>query len=169
MEEDTPDRSATKIPALITLQKTDSTNPDFLMLVRKLDLDLQIRDGEDHPFYAQFNTLTNINQVIVAYSDNLPVGCGAFRPYSAETVEIKRMFVHAEHRSRGIASLMLDALEKWAAETGYSASILETGFNQPEAIALYKKAGYTVTSNYGPYENVANSVCMRKSLSLRPG
>ncbi len=133
------------------------------MLVSMLDHELQLRDGDDHPFYAQFNTLSNIKHVIVAYLDNHAVGCGAFRPYDAQSVEIKRMFVHPDHRGRGIATMILDTLERWAKEAGFHASILETGFNQPEAIALYTKAGYSVIPNYGPYENVATSVCMRKS------
>jgi len=154
---------------LITLQKTDSSNPDFLMLVNMLDHELQIRDGEDHPFYAQYNTLSNINHVIVAYVDDHSVGCGAFRPYDAQSVEIKRMFVHQDHRGRGVATMILDALEGWAREAGFDASILETGFNQPEAIALYTKAGYSVIPNYGPYKNVATSVCMRKSVIHKYG
>ena len=149
---------------MITLQKTDSSNPDFLMLVNMLDHELQIRDGDDHPFYAQFNTLSNINHVIVAYVDDHAVGCGAFRPYDDQSIEIKRIFVHPDHRSRGVATMILDTLERWARETGFHASILETGFNQPEAIALYTKARYGVIPNYGPYENVATSVCMRKSV-----
>lgn len=149
---------------MITLQKTDSSNPDFHMLVRALDEELQVRDGDDHSFYAQFNTLTHINQVIVAYADNQPAGCGAFRLFSPESVEIKRMFVHPSFRKRGIATLLLDALETWAGAFGFQECMLETGYNQPEAIALYTKAGYEVIPNYGPYENVANSVCMRKRL-----
>lgn len=134
------------------------------MLVGLLDHELQIRDGEDHPFYAQFNTLTNINHVIVAYMDNHPVGCGAFRPYDARSVEIKRMFVHPDYRSRGIASMILEALEAWSKVSGAMKCLLETGYNQPEAIALYKKAGYAEIVNYGPYLDVANSVCMQKIL-----
>lgn len=138
------------------------------MLVRMLDEDLQVRDGEDHSFYAQFNTLTHINHVIVAYADNQPAGCGAFRPFSPESVEIKRMFVHPAYRKRGIATLLLDTLETWAGAFGLQECMLETGYNQPEAIALYTKAGYEVIPNYGPYENVANSVCMRKQLFDSP-
>lgn len=157
--------SANKLSTLITLQKTDSSNPDFLRLVGMLDEELQQRDGEDHPFYAQFNTLTHIQHVIVAYADRRPVGCGAFRPFSTEAVEIKRMFVHPAYRNKGVASRILDNLEKWAATHHYEQCMLETGLNQPEAIALYSKAGYEVIPNYGPYENVANSVCMRKRLA----
>jgi len=149
---------------LITLARADTPTEDFQFLVSLLDEELRIRDGADHPFYAQFNTLEKISHYIVAYVEGIAVGCGSFRVYNEDTVEIKRMFVQSLHRGWGIASLILAALESWAAENRFSSCILETGYNQPEAIALYKKSGYTVIANYGPYENVQNSICMRKNL-----
>lgn len=149
---------------MITLSRSDTPSSDFQLLVNLLDAELRIRDGAEHPFYAQFNTLEKINHYIVATSEGHPVGCGAFRKYGPDTAEIKRMYVHPQHRGQGIASLILAELETWAADSGFNACILETGFNQPEAIGLYKKAGYSVIANYGPYENVQNSVCMRKDL-----
>ena len=75
------------------------------------------------------------------------------------------MYVLPEARSKGIAGKMLDALEAWAKESGYSAVILETGKLQPEAIHLYQKKGYTITANYGQYVGMALSVCMKKQFS----
>jgi len=49
-------------------------------------------------------------------------------------------------------------------ELGFSRCILETGYNQPEAIALYKKCGYQITENYGQYIGVKNSICFEKIL-----
>lgn len=150
---------------MIEIRRTDSSDQDFQALVTMLDDELRIRDGADHPFYAQFNKLDAIRHVLVAYDDHVAVGCGAFRQYSENTVEIKRMFVHPVHRGQGIASLILSNLESWAFEEGYTECILETGYNQPEAIALYKKAGYLQITNYGPYADVANSICFGKKIS----
>jgi putative acetyltransferase len=148
---------------MIKLIRTDSNNSDFQKLVALLDQDLQIRDGEEHTFYAQFNKIDKINNVVVAYFDEKPVGCGAFKNYSAETVEIKRMFVKLENRGQRIAKQILNELETWANELGYSTFILETGVKQPEAIRLYQREGYKLIPNYGQYEGVENSVCMQKS------
>jgi len=150
---------------MVRLINTDSTNDDFRLLVALLDEELRVRDGDDHPFFAQFNTLDKIKLVILAFSDDRAVGCGACRPYADDTIEIKRMFVDSRFRGRGIASMVLSGLEKWARENGFSNCILETGYNQPEAIALYKKAGYHIIPNYGPYEQVTNSVCFTKELT----
>jgi putative acetyltransferase len=146
------------------LKRITSQNADFQSLVSLLDKDLSVRDGDDHSFYAQFNKIDKINEVIVAYENTLPIGCGAIKKYDEETAEVKRMFVMPEHRGKGIAAKILSALEEWASELGYQYCILETGQKQPEAIALYKKSGYQLIPNYGQYAGVENSICMMKKL-----
>ena len=149
---------------MITLKRTNSDDTDFKNLVVLLDQDLAIRDGEDHAFYNQFNKTDKIKHVIVFYENNIAAGCGAFREKESDTVEIKRMFVHPDHRKKGFASAVLKELEIWAKEVGYAYTILETGKNQPEAINLYQKQDYTIIPNYPPYEAMDNSVCMKKTL-----
>jgi putative acetyltransferase len=148
----------------ISFIKTDASNTDFQNLAVLLDAFLEILDGDEHVFYAQLNTTGNMRNVIVCYADNQPVGCGAFKEFDETQVEIKRMFVLPGYRGQGIGLNILKQLESWAAELNYSACVLETGKRQPEAIALYKKAGYLFIKNFGKYENVENSVCMKKRL-----
>lgn len=142
--------------------RTNSDNPDFQALVRELDIDLAIRDGDEHSFYAQYNKIDSIKHAIVAYQNGQPVGCGAIKQYAPDTMEVKRMYVPPSHRGQGIAGVVLAELEKWAQELGYQKCILETGKKQPEAIALYTKSNYSVIPNYGQYEGVENSVCFEK-------
>ena len=149
---------------MTSLKRTNSDDIDFINLVVLLDKDLAIRDGEDHAFYNQFNKTDAIKHVIVFYENDIALGCGAFREKKEDTVEIKRMYVHPNHRKKGIASAVLAALEIWSKEVGYTYTILETGKNQPEAINLYQKLNYTIIPNYPPYEKMDNSVCMKKTL-----
>jgi len=149
---------------MITIVRTTSDNQDFVRLVRLLDADLAIRDGEEHAFYAQFNKIDKLKHVVLAYENDIPVGCGAIKEYELKTVEVKRMYVLPESRNGGIATRVLSALEEWAGELSYARCILETGKKQPEAIALYKKNGYTPIPNYGQYANVENSVCFEKKI-----
>ena len=149
---------------MLNIIRTDSTNKDFQDLVFLLDTDLKKRDGEEHTFYRQFNHIDSIKHAVVVYKDKQPIACGAFKQYSDSTVEIKRMFVHSDHRGHGIAKKVLHELEQWAAELKYNTFILETGKRQPEAIRLYEKAGYIRIPNYGQYQNVENSVCMKKDI-----
>ena len=136
------------------LKRTNSDDPDFLLLVALLDEELAIRDGEDHAFYNQFNKVSNIRHAVVVYENEAPVACGAFKPFDDDTVEIKRMFVKTDLRGRGIAVQILDELECWALELNYRRAILETGFNQPEAIRLYEKTGFRRIPNFGQYAGV---------------
>ena len=144
--------------------RTNSENTDFIKLVALLDADLKFRDGEDHAFYAQFNKIDKIKYAVVAYENDIAVGCGAFREYSPNTVEVKRMYVSENKRGKGIATQVLSELEKWAEELNYARCLLETGKNQPEALGLYKKNGYSIVPNFGQYQNVDNSVCFEKNL-----
>jgi GNAT superfamily N-acetyltransferase len=149
---------------MMKIVRTNSRNTDFQELVRLLDADLRVRDGAEHGFYAQFNKIDAIKNVVLAYHDEIAVGCGAFKKYDYQTVEIKRMFVRPENRGRGAAVEILKELEAWAGELDYKFAILETGKKQPEAIRLYEKSGYGLIPNYGQYAGVENSVCMKKSL-----
>jgi len=144
--------------------RTNSDDAGFRILVEQLERELYERYGAEQDFFAQFNTLHAIQHVVVTYNDAVPVGCGAFKVYAAHTVEIKRMFVTKTFRGHGIAAGILKELEQWAAELNYSEAILETGTGQPEAVALYKKGGYTIMENYGQYAGIGESICMRKSL-----
>ena len=145
--------------------RTHSDNPDFSILVRKLDTELSERDGNDHSFYAQFNKVDAIKHVIVAYDNETPVSCGAMKEFNAGSMEIKRMYTSPDNRGKGIASMILLELEKWAGELGYSSCLLETGKRQPEAIQLYSKSGYGIISNYGQYAGIENSICFEKKLN----
>ena len=146
------------------LVRTDSANPDFIDLVRRLDAELAIRDGDDHAFYAQFNKIDRIRYAVVAYAQGRPVGCGAIKEYEPAVMEIKRVYVSPENRGKGIAARILAELEAWTAELSGKKCILETGQGQPEAIELYRRNGYTVIPNYGQYAGVENSVCFEKAL-----
>lgn len=147
---------------MVNLVRTNSNNTDFRELVALLDADLAIRDGAEHSFYAQFNKIDKIKEVVVAYENEKAVGCGALKQFSAGAAEIKRMFVLPENRGHGIAGKILTELEIWAKELNFSECILETGIKQPEAIRLYQKSGYERIPSYGQYLNVENSVCMKK-------
>ncbi len=147
---------------MIVLKRSNSDHKDFQKLIEKLDKDLAIRDGEDHSFYAQYNKINMIKYVVIAYDYDKPVGCGAIKEYSDNTMEVKRMYVSPERRGQGVASLVLSELELWTKELNFKKCILETGKKQPEAIKLYTKNHYQIIPNYGQYKDVENSVCFEK-------
>ena len=149
---------------MLTLKRTTSTDPDFIELVKHLDHELAERDGDEHPFYDQFNKIDKIRYVVVCYNNDLAVACGAIKEYAPGVMEIKRMFSHRHVRGKGVATMVLQELETWAKELGYKKCILETGIRQPDAIRLYQKNGFQSIPNFGQYVGVKNSVCFEKQL-----
>jgi putative acetyltransferase len=149
---------------MITIRRTDSDDKDFIELVKHLDVNLAVRDGKDHSFYAQFNKIDKIKFAIVACENNNPIGCGAIKEYAPKIMEIKRMYTSPSNRGKGIATRILIELEKWATELSFEKCILETGKRYAEAVSLYKKNGYKLIPNYGQYAEVENSLCFEKKL-----
>ena len=96
--------------APLRVVRTNSKNEWFQELVKLLDADLAIRDGDDHDFYHQFNGIDQLNQVVMVFKGEVAVACGAFKPYNSSTVEIKRMYTHEAHRGEGYASLALSLI-----------------------------------------------------------
>ena len=149
---------------MIQLQRTNSDNEGFRLLIRELDKELRSRYAEQQDVYDQHNIIESNPNVLVAYKEGKAVGCGCFKKFDEESVEIKRMYVKAEYRGQKIAAQILQELEKWATELKIFTTVLETGNKQHEAIHLYRKSGYIVVENYGPYKNLPDSVCMKKQL-----
>lgn len=149
---------------MLTLYRTDAFDPDFVKLVSLLDQELAERDGDEHSFYQQFNHIDRLGHVVLIKDNGRAIGCGAIKDLDGEAMEVKRMFVLAAQRGRGVAGSVLAELEKWALELGYTSCRLETGKRQPEAIALYKRSGYQRIPNYGQYAEVENSICFEKIL-----
>jgi GNAT superfamily N-acetyltransferase len=149
---------------MIRLIRTDSHHPDFIDLVKLLDAYLKTTDGDEHDFYNQFNNIDVLKHVVIAYNQDKAIGCGAFKEFNNNSVEIKRMYTLPKTRGKGVATKILTALEFWAKETGYTNSILETGIRQIEAVNFYKKNSYEIIPSYGQYLNMENSVCFKKEL-----
>ena len=150
---------------MIEIERTDASNPQFKALVKLLDAELAVRDGEDHSFYDQFNQLDTIKNVVLGYENGQAIACGAIKKYDDQAMEVKRMYSLPSARGHGVATVLLKALETWALELGFSQCILETGIKQPEAIRLYEKNGYHRIPNYGQYAGVETSLCFEKHFS----
>ena len=143
---------------------TDNKNKAFLELILLLDADLNSRNDVLQEQYNKHNKIDNIRDVVLIYWGDLAVACGAFKEYDASTVELKRIFVRKEHRGKGLAKSVVKELESLALSKDYKTCILETGHKHVEALNLYKKCGYEVINNFGPYEGMEDSICLKKDI-----
>ena len=148
----------------LSIKRTHGSDPDFQLLISHLDHELWVELKDDQATYDQFNKVPDIKTAIVVYSQAIPVASGCFKKFDDDTVEIKRMFVEKEFRGKGISKLVLNELEKWANESGFTNAVLETSKHFKAARSLYENAGYKIISNYGQYKDLPDSICMKKEL-----
>ena len=112
----------------------------------------------------------------MVYVDDVPAAMGGWRRHAPlaewDDAEIKRMYVRPAYQGRGLARLILAELERTALVAGITRLILETGLAQPEAIALYRSAGYADIPAFGYYADEPDSVHLGKTIgpfSVRSG
>ena len=155
-------------PAL-TVAEVDPSAPEAAALIAALDRDLNARypgleiHGIDAAKFRESGGVFLIGRVA-----DIAVACCALRPMNEDgAIEVKRMYVRDDHRGRGFARTILRALEDIAARRGYRTICLETGSNQPEAIALYESAGYHRIPCYGAHAPDPLSRCFEKFLRIK--
>jgi len=150
---------------MITIKRTNSEDLDFQKLAHALDLDLMAYYKGEKAFYGRLNAIETIKHAVVAYNENnTPIGCGGIKTFTEDEVEIKRMYVSLDCRGKGVATLVLKALEDWSKDLGFKKCILETLKKKPYAIRFYEKNKYEIIPNFGDYESANNSLCFAKTL-----
>ena len=136
-------------------------------LIQSLNAELSERypeDGANHFRLDPEEVAEGRGAFFVVYRDSHPLGCGAIRMLDADTAEIKRMYVAPGARGHGIGRMILDSLQSEARRLGARRLVLETGERQPEAVALYARAGFARIPAFGEYIGSPLSVCMAKTL-----
>ena len=138
-------------------------------LLRAMDEELRRRYPQWQPHDLRAEEMNDPRLVfLVARAGGRAIGCGAVRELEPGVGEVKRMFVAPEWRGRGIARRILEALEAEARARDMVAIRIETGSGQPEAISLYRSAGYADIPPFGDYVGNPVSVCFEKRLSVVP-
>jgi GNAT superfamily N-acetyltransferase len=139
-------------------------SPDFRMLAAKLDAYYFELVGDIQNRYAEVNRPENMTALAVAYEEDAPIACGAWKRIDETTAELKRLYVLPEYRRRGVARSLIAALEADAAAAGIRRMILETAVDTTDSHQLYHAAGYQITNYYGSPAGEANCLCFFKKL-----
>jgi GNAT superfamily N-acetyltransferase len=151
-------------------------HPDAAKLMAEVQLEYVKRYGSEDATPmdpAQFAPPQGL--FLVGYVGEVPVATGAWRAHDGPAstlrpgdVELKRMYVVESARGRGYARVMLAELERTAAAAGRLRAVLETGTEQPEAIALYGSSGYVEIPGFGLYKDEIESRYFGKDLAAEP-
>lgn len=151
---------------MITITRESPRQDDVVALIRQSDALMQSL------YPAESNHLVDVDALaqphvhfFVAREDGRALGCGSFVVADRKHAEMKRVFVDPAARCKGVARLIMEALEREAASLGIGLMQLETGIKQPEAIALYRKFGYVERGPFGSYRPDPLSLFMEKRLA----
>jgi putative acetyltransferase len=149
----------------ITVRIESPRQADVVRLVEALDV---YQSGLYPPESNHFLDLEGLAgpsvRFFVARGDGRALGCGALWIDPAGSGELKRMFVSPEARGLNLGRRLLERIEEEARREGLSCMRLETGIHQPEALGLYRSAGYVEREAFGEYSPDSLSVFMEKSL-----
>ena len=151
---------------MIAIARESPRQDDIIALIHQSDALMQSLYPAESNHLVDIESLAAANvHFLVAREQGQALGCGAFVLGEAGQAEMKRVFVAPAACGRGIARLLMEALEREAATLGVTLMQLETGIKQPEAIALYRKFGYAERGPFGSYKTDPLSLFMEKGLA----
>lgn len=107
--------------------------------------------GDDKCYYTRYSENENIRKVWVAYVDNLPAGCIAYREKDTGIGEVKRLFIRKEYRGKRISEDLLRTVEGYAKEQGCHTLFLDTRITLEPAVSIYRAFGFNIVFQQGMY------------------
>ena len=138
---------------------------DVVQMIRELDAYIGALYPAESNHLLDVESLTGLTvRFFVARRDGDAIGCGALRVDGAGYGEVKRMFVRTSARGLGTGRRILGCIEDEARREGLRVLRLETGVHQPEALGLYRRAGFVERDPFGDYGPDPLSVFMEKRL-----
>ncbi|MFB9658967.1 GNAT family N-acetyltransferase [Glycomyces mayteni] len=149
-----------------TIARTPYASPAARLLCDEVQAEYVVRYGSgDMTEMADADFEPPNGDFLVAYDGSgEPVGCGGWRAHG-DDAEMKRVYVRASARRQGLAKRIVAAVEESAAAAGRKRLILETGPEQPEAVAMYALLGYTPVDAFGYYSAEEGSIHLGKDLA----
>jgi putative acetyltransferase len=159
------------VPTL-EIRRSTLASPEAARLVAALNVELTAtfpEPGATHFSLSDGQIATGDGAFLIAYIDNVAVGCGAVRRLDESTGEVKRMYVEPSVRGRGIGRALVEALEHEARQLGVTRIVLETGTRLAPAIKMYEAMGYVRIPLFGEYLSSPNtSLCFGKAIQETP-
>jgi len=152
---------------MIVIRQVDPMQVEVIELIYQLD------EYQESMYPPKSNHLDSIDELsktnvnfLAAYGDSEICGIGAVRVLN-DYGEIKRLYVPEKYRGKGIAKEIVKELENCLVKRSIFTARLETGIHQHEAIALYKKLGYSEIAPFGNYTEDPLSVFMEKKIGWK--
>lgn len=142
----------------MNIQPMDITDTTVLELFSEHD-DFMIEFlGEDSHYYTRYTEKENIENVWVAFVEDLPAGCIAYRKKADGVGEVKRLFLRKEYRGKGISKELLKLVENHARTRGCTTLFLDTRITLEPAVSLYRANGFDIIFQQGLYVQMEKKI-----------
>ena len=107
--------------SILEFKWTDGANKDFykFYLITEDYYNRIVGGAENRKSFIPYNISTSIQDVLIAYIDDVPVACSGLKKYSESDIEIKRVWVEPEYRGHHIATDMMKIIEAKAKQQGF--------------------------------------------------
>jgi GNAT superfamily N-acetyltransferase len=136
------------VASLVDVRQVDPESTDAQRCLRAYVAELN-RRAPDRGFDPRQGATAEPHEVrpphgafVVVYLRGEAVGCGAVKHHPGAVTDVKRMWLAESTRGLGLGRRLLEHLEGLAREHGSTEAHIETSDVLPEAIALYRSAGY---------------------------
>ena len=151
----------------LTIARERPDQPDVVRLIEALDAHaIALYPPESNHLLDVAALCDDAVTFLVVRAGDAAIGCGALLRDPRGWGEIKRMYVQPDRRGRGIGRRVLAELEEIARAGGLPLLRLETGIRNTEALALYRRAGFTGRAAFGDYAPDPLSVFMEKRVNI---
>jgi len=149
---------------MITVEKSSPSSSESHYLIEMLSSELAAITGDNGKSNFAVDAMNGDKSlwVLARNTHGDAIGCGAIRPLTQDIAELKRMF--SDQSVPGVGRALLTFLEASAKEMGYNEIRLETRHINYRAVNFYKKNGYVLIGNYGPYVGRTEAACFSKAL-----
>jgi GNAT superfamily N-acetyltransferase len=128
-----------------------------------LDVDLSFQNFEQELEHFASEYAAPGGAFILAEDGEQYLACIGVRRFADEVGEIKRLYVTAQARGRGLGRLLVERIIVEAKQLGYRSLLLDTLPFMKEAQALYLSMGFQPTTAYR-FNPIAGSAFLRLEL-----
>ena len=151
----------------MTLQQESPDQPDVRELIAALDQYLQdLYPVESNHLLDVERLLHSDIRFVVARQNGVALGCAALRIDAEGYGEVKRLFVTPDARGVRLGERLVIELERIARDESLQCLRLETGIHQHEALAVFRKLGFSERALFGEYRMDRLGRFMEKQLAV---
>ena len=133
----------------------DAVKVLFMEYARSLQFSLGFQDLEEEIADLSGHYGPPDGCILLAFYDDVPVGCVALRKLDEGICEMKRLYVRPEFRGLGIGKMLSVLILEEANNIGYEKMRLDTLSSMSEANSIYRKLGFREIEpyRYNPFQH----------------